>query len=243
MFCPKCGKSLPDNASFCGSCGNKLKAPTANVGQQTMVTPNDRNAYDRFATAAMPSPAAAASQASQNSAASPFTVVGIVARVSALAAFVCMMMPWVSVPVANAFSQLGASFGISDQQDFSYFMFNMGDVSQVMDLLPSGNFGTLQTVLFAAWLVAAIVLVGGLVASFALGKRTARPVIPGAIAAAVVALAWFAFISACNADIASVATSIAGVSVTAFELPPSVLLTALFGVVSCILAILDKPQA
>ena len=25
MFCPKCGKELPDTARFCGNCGNKLK--------------------------------------------------------------------------------------------------------------------------------------------------------------------------------------------------------------------------
>lgn len=27
MFCPNCGKQLPDDAKFCGGCGNRLEAP------------------------------------------------------------------------------------------------------------------------------------------------------------------------------------------------------------------------
>ena len=27
MFCPNCGKQLPDDAKFCGGCGNRMEAP------------------------------------------------------------------------------------------------------------------------------------------------------------------------------------------------------------------------
>ena len=29
MFCPECGKQLPDGTKFCGNCGNRLEAPAA----------------------------------------------------------------------------------------------------------------------------------------------------------------------------------------------------------------------
>ena len=35
MFCPNCGKQLPDDARFCGGCGNRMETPAV----QTPVTP------------------------------------------------------------------------------------------------------------------------------------------------------------------------------------------------------------
>ena len=32
MFCPNCGRPVPDNASFCGKCGNKLNEESTPVG-------------------------------------------------------------------------------------------------------------------------------------------------------------------------------------------------------------------
>ncbi len=34
MFCPKCGKQIPDEAKFCPGCGNKVQIP-GGIGQQT----------------------------------------------------------------------------------------------------------------------------------------------------------------------------------------------------------------
>ncbi len=33
MFCPKCGQQVPDNASFCPSCGNPFGAPASGGSQ------------------------------------------------------------------------------------------------------------------------------------------------------------------------------------------------------------------
>ena len=33
MFCPKCGKQIPDGAKFCPGCGNKVQTPDGNVQQ------------------------------------------------------------------------------------------------------------------------------------------------------------------------------------------------------------------
>ena len=33
MFCPKCGKQIPDGAKFCPGCGNKVQIPGGNVQQ------------------------------------------------------------------------------------------------------------------------------------------------------------------------------------------------------------------
>lgn len=33
MFCPKCGKQIPDGAKFCPGCGNKMQIPGGNVQQ------------------------------------------------------------------------------------------------------------------------------------------------------------------------------------------------------------------
>lgn len=43
MTCTKCGKSLDDNASFCGACGSKQRLRTKNDNNQTDNTINQKN--------------------------------------------------------------------------------------------------------------------------------------------------------------------------------------------------------
>lgn len=37
MFCNKCGQEIPENATFCTTCGNKIEQPQQNVNQQPNV--------------------------------------------------------------------------------------------------------------------------------------------------------------------------------------------------------------
>ena len=38
MFCPKCGNSMPDGASFCSKCGTQIKqSSVAGIGQEVSV--------------------------------------------------------------------------------------------------------------------------------------------------------------------------------------------------------------
>ena len=65
MFCPKCGKQLPDNAKFCNSCGMNLADASTESGTQ-LLTPDNHVQQDQQAA---PQPASAQAAASQPAAA------------------------------------------------------------------------------------------------------------------------------------------------------------------------------
>lgn len=46
MFCAKCGHELPDNALFCGECGNKVKTFAPNNAKQQAIPPNNQEAKE-----------------------------------------------------------------------------------------------------------------------------------------------------------------------------------------------------
>lgn len=58
MFCPKCGKELPENAAFCGGCGNKIGG-TVNSQPEAAPVQNPAPVYAAPAAAA-PAPSAPA---------------------------------------------------------------------------------------------------------------------------------------------------------------------------------------
>lgn len=105
MFCPKCGNQLPDNASFCGQCGNKIEnAPAAANTATTAAAP---------ATEVAAGAAGAASSVASSSKLSP---IGIAAVVIAIVAFLFSLPPWFEVSslmsgVAGAAS--GLASGVS----------------------------------------------------------------------------------------------------------------------------------
>ncbi len=43
MYCSKCGIQNEDNAEFCTSCGNSLRAMSPEASQKPITTPNDTN--------------------------------------------------------------------------------------------------------------------------------------------------------------------------------------------------------
>lgn len=45
MICVNCGKNLPDNAKFCGSCGSKMSASPQNAQMQQAPSPQMHQQY------------------------------------------------------------------------------------------------------------------------------------------------------------------------------------------------------
>ena len=82
MFCSKCGKELPDNAKFCGSCGTNVddtwQASQATPATQPITQPANQNQASASASSPSPSASGKASAGASNftqqaTQAAPFT--------------------------------------------------------------------------------------------------------------------------------------------------------------------------
>lgn len=105
MFCPHCGSQQPDGAVFCGNCGQSMvgasSAPQADSARQAP-------APQQPVAAPAPAPAAHHGFGSSGSnfqgtlsAATGFGKRSLAMLGGAVASFVCMFQPWVSLPFAD----------------------------------------------------------------------------------------------------------------------------------------------
>lgn len=252
MFCPKCGSQLPDAAMFCNKCGSQLAARQQGSPQAAPRPAAPRQAApgaspfanqpeaNPFAAPA-PAPAAAASRSAAGDLAGSMSGIGIGARVAAVVTVIFMLMPWLSVPFLRSAGSLLSNFGISTGTGPDYTMYGMGDVTQTLDSLSSSNaFGMVHTLFLVVWGVALLALVAGLIISFTSTSKSARPLTAGGILAGVVAILWFVAISAINGELASQMSSYFGAGTQVFEVPFAVIMTAICGLATGVLAIMDK---
>ena len=65
MFCPKCGKELPDNAKFCGGCGADVNAPVSAPEPVKQSVPSQQSAPMNQTSAPQSATPPAASQPAQ----------------------------------------------------------------------------------------------------------------------------------------------------------------------------------
>jgi len=206
MFCPKCGVSLPENTSFCSKCGHKL---TNQVSKPVMA----RGTAERVRS---------------------FTPMGLVARAASIATIIFMMMPWLEVPAMRTLGQFATNIGVRVSSNSSFPMYNMGDLTKLLDFLSRSNaFSAIQIGFFFLWLVALLLVIAGLIRSFVGGRATGL-LAAGGFVAAIVAVTWFAaimfFDSAQSAQFAQV---IGGTS-QLFVVPLAVWGTAIAGIASAV---------
>lgn len=227
MFCPKCGAQLPDTATFCGKCGNEL--PAKAVGQAK--------------AAKQPAPVQAARAAKPPAARTGgFTPLGIVGRICSVIALIAMFMPWLDVPGMRTLGNYASYLGVKVSGDFTYPMYNMGDVTKTLDTLASSNsFTGIQMLFLVLWVVAIVLLVIGLIRSFA-GNKSTGMLLAGGIVAALVAILWFAAVTYLDSEFARQLAQLIGARVTFFAIPNAVWVTFVMGLLGGILGFMGRAK-
>lgn len=162
MFCPKCGSQLPDNAAFCGKCGNPVATgesrPTASTPQH---------------------------QSKAVEAAGRMSSSTIGALVATIITVVCMFLPWVKDSNLKQLGSYGSYVGVNVQDSFS--VFNVGDLFSVYGSYRDASI--FATVMILIWAAVLIMLVVGAVLTVR-DKKPAVLLIVGGLLAAVAAIAW-----------------------------------------------------
>lgn len=192
MFCPKCGANLPDGASFCATCGNKLEAH-AHVAHEA----SDGSAFS-------PAASVTGSNLSKGVGASP--ALRIVAIVLAVIALIFALLPWFESSntllgiggFGNAIGQLGSALtGKSNTIagfDQSYSVFGFPGLAAALSSYGSASgISPLLIIAFIGWLIGVILIVAGLIVMFATQRHSKVPLITGAIVLAIVGFLWAVF--------------------------------------------------
>lgn len=198
MFCPKCGNSLPDGASFCNKCGAKLENARVAAKQGSSTT-------------SVSSPSSVAQQAVASASSTRPSLQGV--RVAAVVLVVAMLltafMPWFEPDGAlraagGAVSGLAELFGggsaSSDSFDESYGLWQMfsliGEGQQFASYMGSSSLGTyflLFWIPFALSVLAAVLGIVGIAKTF--GRTGGKGALVGAAALMLLACLAFWFIN------------------------------------------------
>lgn len=227
MFCPKCGRALPDEATFCSACGEPMAARASESAASSNATQSSSNGVPSFLEGAL---------AGNNA-----SVLRIVAVVAAGIAIIFSLMPWLETSpilqgvgaVGSAVGQLGSAltgqnYNIADF-DASYAPYGfLGLSNDLKDYLGSrGNSYSLVLFLFFLFWLASVVdtVIGAILmfssrdvvknkaVKFLAGRKAADAIEKGKMHAAfsigcallaVVAFAWVVYYGALAHD--SIAT-------------------------------------
>lgn len=161
MFCPKCGRELPDTAEFCGSCGVELKgrkpkeelpavpeeikngaAVALDSCMSDAATPDDSTS-DAVAPHA-PGADASASSVATSKRSFPPTKIG--ALIVTILVAVMMMLPWISSPAMKSLSKVASTTynyvtgSSTSSRSYDYPMYNMGELVSTFNNVESlGN--------------------------------------------------------------------------------------------------------
>jgi len=250
MFCPKCGSQFKQEATFCPKCGanlNRAQGAPARIAAGAMpgagaaravagVTPSAAagSAYRYPAATHSPSMRAAGSTKMR---ASSMSGMGIAACATAVITTVCMFMPWLEVPALAKLSGITSGFGISSQSEFP--IFGLDPVVKTMDMLTgSSAFNAISMIALALWSTVLATLLAGLVVSFT-KTRSTKPLAVGGALAFMFAIAWSLSVNWLSGQISSQLYNM----VVAFEVPGAVAATAIFGLATVVLAIVNKGRA
>lgn len=135
MFCPKCGNQLPDDASFCGHCGNKIE---------------NRPTIPKPSNSVVSTKAAGATQSVAGLQLSQFGVSGtqVLSVVFAIIAVIFGLMPWfitsdTLIYAGKAGSAISSALTFNTYStanfDESYTFFGLGDFSSDLATYLSGT--------------------------------------------------------------------------------------------------------
>jgi len=225
-FCPKCGAGLPGNATFCTKCGHQLPANTV----QQAASPRPESTVQQ---------AAVSRKASTNA----FNPASIASRVCAVITLIAMFMPWLEIPGMQSLKNYASMVNIRISSDYAYPMYNMRDVTNVLDTLSGSNAYTgIQMLFLGLWLVALVLVVIGLIRSF-VGRKSTGSLLIGGIFAALVAILWFAAITFLDGEYARQLAQLIGNRVQFFVIPAAVWVTFVAGLASGILGAIGKNKA
>lgn len=171
------------------------------------------------------------------------TGLGVAARITTVCTAVCMLLPWLHAPGINILAEFSWMFGLYIQQgDFLFPMYGAGEMAEFLDTISgAGWYSPVWAVFLILWGAALLLLVVRFFQSV-LGLRDSRRLIIGGFLSGGIALAWAIAVLLLNAQYVSIFEQSFGLTFTVFEVPPAVLLTAVFGIASGILARKDKNQ-
>lgn len=193
MYCPNCGKPLPEGARFCGNCGNPVRAradqPTQQPGPTAPVPPG----------AATPTAVPAASATGSLA----LYVPGILGALCAI----CSLFPWFETPawITSATTFLSA---LNVDVPTTFAPWGLAGIDAVTERFFQDSVqteGIVFIILTILWVAALIVLVLGVVDAFAPGGLAVIPIrnllVIGSVAMVAIAVAALGYMATVNAQI------------------------------------------
>ena len=195
MFCNKCGNQLPDGVAFCNKCGNQLKPQqTTSVNQSAGVAPQAQ--AQSYANANTVGTAVAPQGVTTTK--SKITTAGIVGRIAAIIAAICMFLPWVSIPSLNTLSGYAAQLGLGSSRNYDYTMIGLGEpLKKLSSLIGNNSLNGLYLFFMILWVVVLIILAIGIITSFT-GKAKGGLLAVGCFLACALAIVWVLFVAVFN---------------------------------------------
>lgn len=171
------------------------------------------------------------------------TGLGVAARITAVLAAVCMLLPWLHAPGINTLAEFSWMFGLYIQQgDFLFPMFGTGEMAEFLDAVSgAGWYSPVWAVFLILWGAALLLLVVRFFQSV-LGLRDSRRLVLSGFFAGGVAVAWVIAVLLLNVQYMGIFQQSFGITLTVFQVPPAVFATAVFAFASAILARKDKNQ-
>ncbi len=168
---------------------------------------------------------------------------GVAARITAVCAFICMLLPWLHAPGINVLAEFSWMFGLYIQQgDFLFPMYTAGEMAEFLDAITgSGLYSPVWAVFLILWAAALLLLVVRFFQSV-LGLRESRRLIISGLIAGCLAVAWVIAVLLLNMQYVALFQQSFGMTFTVFEVPPAVFFTAIFAFASAFLARKDKNQ-
>ena len=137
----------------------------------------------------------------------------------------------------------GSYLGLPTDGDYAYTLYGVGELLGYLNSFsPSGDLQNLYMLIMGAWGLTLVALAVGMVLSF-VGKKSTRMLMPGGIIAMVVAFGWFAAVTYINGEISDQMLQYIGFSIQFLEVTPAVFATAIAGIATTVLAILDRSAA
>lgn len=168
---------------------------------------------------------------------------GVAARIAAVCAAVCMLLPWLHAPGINVLADFSWMFGLYIQKgDFLFPMFGTGEMANFLDSITgAGWYSPVWAVFLILWAAALLLLVVRFFQSV-FGLRDSKRLVLSGFLAGGVAVAWVVAVLLLNVQYVGIFQETFGMTFTVFEVPPAVFATAACAFASAILARQDKNQ-
>lgn len=171
------------------------------------------------------------------------TGLGVGARIAAVLAVICMLLPWLAAPGINVLADFSWMFGLYIQKgDFLFPMYTAGEMAEFLDTITgAGWYSPVWAVFLILWAAALLLLVVRFFQSV-IGLRDSRRLVISGFLAGGLAVAWIIAVLLLNVQYMSIFEQSFGMSFTVFEVPPAPVFAAVFAFASAIMAKQDKNQ-